>query len=260
MNLLLIHEEECQGPLVWLTDRRADHLRQVLKVASGDSVRAAIIGRGGIVAQVQEVSDGKVLLKLGDTVPWPAPVDHVVLAIPRPKALSRIVQTVSSFGARSLTLISAWKVDKSYLNSPRLQPARLLEDALLGCEQGQQCHVPVLRVVPRFSLFLAQQHELYVEPCRRVVLDPRAPRLLHAVLGEAPRDDIQPLSSVLVLGPDGGFLDQEVQGLVEHGYVPARLNVGPLRTEAAVAAVLGVRTISRVAWSELLPDAVPTPG
>lgn len=260
MNLLLLHPDECQGGLVCLTDRRAEHLRKVLKVTPGATVRAAVVGQGGAVARVRATSEREVLLEVGDVAAWATPVDHVVLAIPRPKALSRIVQTVSSFGLRSITLINAWKVDKSYLSSPRLHAERLLEDVMLGCEQGQQCHPPVMRILTRFSLFLEQEHELFTEPCTRVVLHPRTPHLLHTILGESPGAGSASSSCVLVLGPDGGFLDQEIQGLMDHGYVPARLNVGPLRTEAAAAAALGVRTISRADRGELLPHAALTPG
>lgn len=257
MNLLLLRQDECHHDLVRLVDRRAEHLRKVLKVSVGDELRAAVIGQGGVRATVQLVNENIVELSLGEVVAWPAPVDHLVLAIPRPKALSRMVQATSSFGVASITLINAWKVDKSYLNSPRLTEARLEEDVQLGCEQGRQCHLPRARVVPRFGSFLEHEASLFSECRRKLVLDPSAPRLLSDVLIASPTTASD--SVALVLGPDGGFLERELRSLEEHGYVAARLNVGPLRTEVALAATLGIRTISRAIHADPLRPSPATP-
>jgi 16S rRNA (uracil1498-N3)-methyltransferase len=245
MNVLLVRDSELDGSSVYLSDRRAEHLKKVLKVEVSDEVRGAVIGRGAVVLTVLHIDGQGVRLGTGAVRPVPAPTNHVVLSIPRPKALSRIIQAVSSFGVASITLINAWKVEKSYLDSPRLEPERLHEDAVLGCEQGRQCHVPRIAIFPRFMAFIHDGDPQFPKQTRKLVLDPEAGDSLGpatAPTNPSPSARNYETSWVMAFGPDGGFVPRELETLRNAGYVPARLNTGPLRTEVAVAATLGVMT------------------
>ena len=243
MNLLLLKPSELDGPTIELNERRAHHLISVLKVSPGDQLRTGIVGVGSILARVDTVGPSSVMLKLGEVTPAPPPTTHVVLAIPRPKALSRIVQCVSSFGAASITLTNAWKVEKSYLSSPRLSAERLQTDALLGCEQGRQCHPPLIKVFRRLTEFL-EQSPAPSHQALKCVLDPEAQEELNSTLNKAPSLATDDVATVFVVGPDGGFIPREIETFADRGYLGTRINVGPLRTEVAVAAMLGIYSVS----------------
>ena len=154
MNLLLVDEAEVLDGCVTVGGRRATHLRDVLGVAVGTRVRAGIVGGGIGTAEVLR-DDGAITLRLAITEPasTPMPVE-VILAVPRPKVLTRTIEAIASFGVDRITLTNAWRVDKSYLSSPRLEASALAEAARLGAEQGVTTHAPRILVYRRLMELL----------------------------------------------------------------------------------------------------------
>ncbi len=119
MNLILLEELDDRG-LAVLRGARARHVREVLGVVVGDEVRVGVVRGGRGLARVTEITDEAVVLRcrVGDAPP--APWLDVVLAVPRPKVLARVLEALASFGVRRIDLVNAWRVDRSYFASPKL--------------------------------------------------------------------------------------------------------------------------------------------
>lgn len=233
MNLLLLHPHEVgTDGRVLLDDRRSAHCHSVLRVDVGSSLRVGVVNQGSCTARVSALSDGRLELQLGPLKSATPSLLRLALAIPRPKALSRILATSASFGVESITLFSAWKVERSYLSSPRLVPERMKQDLLLGMEQGMQCRLPTISIHDRFVDFVDALSA--PEPSEvRVVLHP-------GVAAGLDQAGLPPSTRLyLVLGPEGGFIPRELESLQTVGFQMADLGTGPLRTETAVAAALG---------------------
>lgn len=242
MNLLLLDEAEVEGTTARISGRRVEHIQSVLKKGPGESVRAGVVGRGECVAEILTLHDQRAELALGSLTLVPRPRVHVVVALPRPKALSRLVAAAASFGLGSLSLINAWRVEKSYFASPRLLPERLAEDVRLGCEQGAQIWVPTVRIFPRFVPFLDEEvPRLFPPAAPKLLLHPYAEMTLDRVLPRNESDE----DVVVAFGPEGGFVSAEVQSFRDAGFLPARINTGPLKTEVALAAALGQLALLR---------------
>lgn len=238
MNLLLLSEAEVVDSTATISGPRVTHIRAVLKKGPGDSVRAAVARKGRTVAEILKFEGDTAFLRLGPLRQVPPPDVHVVVALPRPKALSRLVASAASFGLSSLTLVNAWKVEKSYFASPRLEPARLFEDAWLGCEQGAQTWPPSIRVFTRLVPFLKDEvPRLFPQGAKKLLLHPHAEVTLDAVLRES--DPRKREALVLAFGPEGGFIEAEIESFREAGFEAVRINTGPLKTEVALCAVLG---------------------
>lgn len=237
MNLLLLQTAETEGSKAIIFGRRVHHLHKVLKKGPGEFLRAGIIGMGECQAEILKLDADRAEFSLGPLTCVARPRVHVVVALPRPKALSRLVATAASFGLRSLILINAWKVEKSYFASPRLDEERLLEDVLLGCEQGAQIWAPEIHIFRKFVSFLEEGVPgLFPARAAKLLLHPYAPATLDLALAPTPDEGEE---IVLVFGPEGGFILQEVQSLRDAGFLPVRINAGPLKTEVALAAALG---------------------
>lgn len=248
MNLLLLWPQEVDGETATVSDRRAAHVLGLLAKGVGETVRIGVIGDGVGIATVIEADRtlGRIRLQLGPRKEQPQPTTSLVLALPRPKALSRIVAAMASFAVRHVDLIQTRKVDPAYFSSPRLVPARLEEDALLGLEQGGSVHLPTFAVHRSFSRFVrsfeAQKSDI------RVVFDPSGQRNLLQVLegADAPSSPV-----TLAFGPDGGLLAEEVELLSNAEFQPVTLSHSVLRTEVAVAAGLGQLELARRAKADL---------
>lgn len=234
MNLLLVTPDELAADgTITLTDRRATHLRDVLGATPGQVVRIGVT-RGQLGTATVLTDDARAItlrVELTAAASAPLPID-LVLAVPRPKVLSRTLEIAAAFGVDRIDLTNAWRVDKSYLASPRLAPAALHQAARLGAEQGATTHLPDITVHRRLMGLLDERWPAGAPaaPGTRIVFHPGAPPL-----------EAVPLTGpiTLAIGPEGGWIPREVDTLVERGFVTATIGAPILRVEAAVAAALG---------------------
>ena len=135
----------------------------------------------------------------------PPPPRHrfdLVLALPRPKMLRRILRQCAEFGVSELHLINSARVEKSYWQSPLLQPARLEEALLAGLERSRDTLAPAVHLHKRFRPFVEDQLPVLCagRPCW--IADMGAPMSL----AQAP-----PVPAVVMIGPEGGFVPFEVE-------------------------------------------------
>lgn len=232
MNLLLLDADDFVAPgHVRVGGRRARHVREVLHAGVGATLRVgridAEVGTGVITAID---TDGVELdVCLDQPPPPPLPVT-LLLALPRPKALGRVLQGVAAQGVKHLVLMHTWRVEKSFWESPLLEPDALRESLILGLEQGGDSVVPRVDLRHRFRPFVEDEVPALAANTRRFVAHPRATQPCPRGLTEA---------TTLAIGPEGGFTDFEVDLLCAHGFEAITIGTRPLRVEQAVPALLG---------------------
>lgn len=237
MNLLLLFPEDLVSPRrAVVRGVRRDHVAEVLRAAPGDSVRVGLLD--GLIgdATLVDLDGTSVILELSLGSPPPKALDvHLVLALPRPKFLGRILQAASAMGVKRLVLIGTARVERSYWQSTTLAPETVRRHLVLGLEQARDTVLPHVEQWPSFRRFVADR--------LADLLDGRTGLVAHAEAAAAfPRAPIGP--AVLFVGPEGGFLEAEVATLREAGATPTSLGERALRVEHAVSALLG----------RLLPD------
>ena len=131
---------------------------------------------------------------------------------------------------KEIILLNSWRVEKSFWESPALEPAALREQLLLGLEQGGDTVLPRLELRRRFKPFVEDALPALLASSRGLVAHPRAatpcPRAVTAHV-------------TLAIGPEGGFIPSEVEALQRAGCQPVSLGPRPLRVEQAVPALLG---------------------
>ena len=204
MNLVLLRDEDwIDHDVVLLRDHRADHLRDLLKVAVGDSVRVGRMGglRGEGLVVLMDAHRVQLQVHLHQP-PLPRHRFDVVLALPRPKMLRRILRTVAEFGVAHLYLIHTARVEKSYWQSPLLRPAKVQEALLAGMERSSDTMMPMVHLHKRFRPFVEDR---LVDLCagrRCWIAQMNAPLALA---------DVPPVPAVVMIGPEGGFVPFEVE-------------------------------------------------
>lgn len=235
MNRLLLDPEEiADDGRVRLVDRRADHLRKVLRVEAGKAVRAGVVRGPLLDATVVAVSPEAVELetapRAGAAPPKRPPVDLVV-ALPRPQILHRVLQFAAAMGVARVDLVAAWRVEKSYFQSPSAQPDAIARHLRLGTEQGGGTWVPEAALHHRLVPLVTQLQS--AAPRRRLLAHP-GQAALESRLGDQASGE--PLC--LAIGPEGGWIDREVETWRAAGFEPVSLGPWVLRVEAAVVAAL----------------------
>ena len=232
MNLLLLHPEDFVAPdLVRIRGRRHRHLIDILHVEPGQPVRAGLLdgklGEARVIVQTTEHTDLSVVLTA--LPPAPLPVT-LLLALPRPKALRRILQGLTAFGIKRVILLNTARVDKSYWSSPLLTAAALREQLLLGLEQARDTRLPEVLLRRRFRPFVEDELRQVAADSLCLVAHPDSGRPCPCAVS-------QPVT--LAIGPEGGFIPFEIDLLQAQGFLPVQLGVRPLRVESAVPALLG---------------------
>lgn len=232
MNLLLLSAEDFIAPdMVRVADRRHRHLLEILRAGPGQPLRAGLLngklGSAQVVAQSAEQTTLRVALT--ELPPPPAPLT-LLLALPRPKALRRLLQGVTAFGIKRIVLLNTARVDKSYWQSPFLAPVVLHEQLLLGLEQARDTLLPEVLLCPRFRPFVEDQLPQLAAASLRLVAHPTSALPCPSAVAGA---------VTLAVGPEGGFVPFEVDQLTAQGFTAVHLGARPLRVETAVPALLG---------------------
>jgi RsmE family RNA methyltransferase len=235
MNLLLLREEDfLPDGTARLTGRRLLHAREVLRAAQGDVLRVGRLNGNVGTGEVLALDEAHLLLRCDLSTPPPErPGIDLLLALPRPKALRKVLPAAASLGVDRIVLINAARVEKSYFDSKAL--SQLDELLLLGLEQGRDTRPPQILVRERFRPFVEDELDAAFPDSSRLLAHPAAE-------GAAPRREGRVL---LAIGPEGGWVPFEVKLLAERGFVPFTLGPRPLRVEVALPYALGALRSAR---------------
>lgn len=231
MNLILLQPEEVAKEIT-LSGRRAAHLLGVLKVEPGGRVRVGVVDGPKGFGEVLETDAETVRLRLelgAETPPRPPLV--LILALPRPIMLQRILKQATVMGMAALHLIKSAKVEKSYFASPVLEADRMRALLSEGLEQAMDTRLPEVHVHRRFRPFV--EDALPQIPGRGLIAHPGAASGLAEVF--TPPTPERP--TLLAVGPEGGWNDFEIDAFVRAGFTPFGMGPRILHVDTAVVAL-----------------------
>lgn len=229
MNLVLIEPGELRGDgTAALGGRRAAHVHAVLHAAPGDLVQAGVVGgRMGSAEVLRSAPDAVVLRPALDRDPPPPSPVSLLLALPRPKILRKVLQAAAAMGVKRLVLLGSWRVEKSYFASPLLAPAALRAELLLGLEQGRDTALPEVSLRRLFKPFVEDELDAAFPEPSRLLAHPAESAQLEALHPAGAR-------AALAVGPEGGWTAYEAEQLRARGFAPFSLGPRALRVDVAV--------------------------
>ena len=233
MNIVILEDEDFVGERrVVLEGRRVAHINGVLKAQVGNCLRVGRLdgdlGSGVIV----ELSSLKVELEvdLEGSPPPPLPV-CLLLALPRPKVMRRVLAAAVTMGVKEIFLFNSWRVEKSYWQTPWLKAGMLREISILALEQAGDTQLPQISLKPRFRPFVEDEVPLLAKSRDAWVLHPHS--------GSGFPEISKHSSALVAIGPEGGFIPFEVELLISVGLQPVSIGPRILRVEQALPATLG---------------------
>lgn len=236
MNIILLSADEIRGDdTVVLRDHRCEHIRKVLHCKCGAQVKVGVVnGRMGS-GSVEEVTEQRVVLKITLDRPPPTglPID-LILALPRPIMLRKILTQTASLGVKKIFLINANRVEKSFFQASLLQDRQYRDFFCHGLEQARDTVMPEISIHKRFRPF--------VEDLLPSVLGGYE----HCLVGhpDAAQNICQSVGgpvtgrALLAVGPEGGWVDYEIGKFREQGFAVFTMGARILRVDTAVVALL----------------------
>ncbi|WP_448132420.1 16S rRNA (uracil(1498)-N(3))-methyltransferase [Stutzerimonas chloritidismutans] len=231
MNLLLLDTADfIADDRVLLRDRRLTHLQQVHRAEAGEQLRVGRVGGNIGSGQLLRLDAHEAELQVSFDQPPPAKLPvTLLLALPRPKMLRRVLQTVAAMGVPRLVLLNSYRVEKSFWQTPFLEPAAIHEQLILGLEQARDTILPEVIIEKRFKPFVEDRLSQLAADTLGLVGHP-------GDFPHCPRAVTQPVT--LAIGPEGGWIPYEVDKLAAAGLRPVQLGERILRVETAVSALL----------------------
>jgi 16S rRNA (uracil1498-N3)-methyltransferase len=223
---------DCPHALYELPESAAGHAMRVLRLDVGDVV-TLFDGTGGehratIVSASRR--GATVRLQGFDPVEREAPfATRLVMAVIAADPMDFTVRKSVELGVGAVQPVVAARSQGS-LGSDRMERrvAHWRAIAVAACEQCGRNRVPQIEAPVQFATWLA---EFEGESGMAAMLDPGATRALASVAAGAP-------PTHLLVGPEGGFTDDERALAVRHGILPVHLGRRVLRAETAALAAL----------------------
>lgn len=231
MNLLLLFPSDLSNDnIARISDHRLQHILSVHRANVGDSIRVGMVNGligSGTIEKLDEQS-AEICFTL-DTPPPPKKPLRIIMALPRPKMLKRILQTITAMGIEELYLINSYRVEKSFWQTPILSEQGLLEQLTLGLEQSRDTQLPKVELRKRFKPFVEDELPTLIEN--------RYPLVAHPGV-EAPIPHALNKPCTLAVGPEGGFIPYEINKLKEAGFNCGHMGPNILRVETAIPALI----------------------
>lgn len=231
MNLILLFQDDfIDNTIVRLQGRRLKHVLEVHRASVGDELCVGVlngqIGFGKVKLLSQTLLEMEVRL---ERAPPPALPLTLILALPRPKVLRRVLRSVSSLGVKKIILLNCFRVEKSFWQSPFLSESSVKEQLVLGLEQARDTVLPEVLFRPLFKPFVEDEVPALIKGARCLVAHPTA-------TAPCPRDVKRVVT--LAIGPEGGFILYEIEKLVACGFTPVQMGERILNVETAVPALI----------------------
>ncbi|WP_291354156.1 16S rRNA (uracil(1498)-N(3))-methyltransferase [Acinetobacter sp. UBA3106] len=231
MNIVLLDPRQTESEYWSITSKRQlEHLRTHVAVQVGDTLKVGIREGKRYLTEIVEVTEQAIKLKplKEESVPEKLPVTLIV-AMPRPKVLRRLIMDSVTLGVEKIILLHSYRVDKSYWQTPFLQ--QLDHYITLGLEQAGDTIAPQIEIYKRFKPFVEDVLPNLISTERPAyVAHPYAEMVMPFAIDHP---------CTIVIGPEGGFIPYEVDLLIKNGCQALSLGNRIIRTETVIPYLLG---------------------
>lgn len=221
------------GQRVVVADDDLHHLRRVLRRGDGDPVDVTD-GAGRRASGVLE-GDAVVLRQQPTHTPPASPTVRVVHAVPKGRGLDEVVRTCVELGVDEVVPVVTQRC-VSRPSGDRADAAVERWRAVARAATGQADRVHVMGVAPMTSLERVVD-DVQARGGLGLVAHPAAGHGLATVLRDEPTRRAADHVTVVV-GPEGGLTDDEVDSLVAGGFTAVHLGSTVLRSVHAATAVV----------------------
>lgn len=224
MRRFFISRDSISGNRLSIQGREAHHIAVVLRLQPGDEVVVFDGSEREYLIALEDVSPTEVAGRIIETRPALRPIPHLVLmqGVPKGAKMDDVVRMGTELGiAEFVPFLSSRTVAEG-----RGRTARWRRIAIEAAKQSRRGDVPTVHEPIHFSAALD-----LIEGCdlRLILWEGERDRSLAQALA----DPSNPSRVAIVVGPEGGLAEHEVDEAVRRGAIAVSLGPLVLRTETA---------------------------
>lgn len=230
MSLPFFYEENFSGSNTFnLSEDSSRHVAQVLRMKEGEQI-IITNGKGQtLTAEITLAHKKKTGVKILHQEIEPPRKPQVTIAISFIKSTSRFewfLEKATELGVSAIIPLLCKRTEKAHFKEERMKT--ILVSAML---QSRQSWLPELSAPMKINDLIQSKNydQKFIAHCA----EEEKKELKNLIAGKN-------LSSIILIGPEGDFTEEEIQAAIQQGYQPVSLGETRLRTETAglVAAVL----------------------
>jgi 16S rRNA (uracil1498-N3)-methyltransferase len=232
--------DEVHGNTAALVGEHALHLARVLRAEVGQEFDIAT-GHAVRLGRITSISSNRVEFALGEEqVVRPAPLVTIVLAIFKFDRMEWAIEKCTEIGVARIIPVVARRTDAHLASATLKRHERWLRIALQAAEQSRRASPPEIAAPVKLkdlgSVPLTGRPESGATGCRIVLAESEDETQLRDAL------QMSAAETILAIGPEGGWADDELQWFRDSGWAAASLGDMILRAETAaiVAAAIAM--------------------
>ncbi|HEY4613670.1 MAG TPA: RsmE family RNA methyltransferase [Bacteroidota bacterium] len=233
MEYFYTHSEDVHGTHLVLRDEECKHLVRVLRKRAGDHI-AVTDGNDTMYEAVIRMINHSVaeceIVDVKHRVNEPkVDVTIAMSLLKNPSRIDFLVEKATEFGARSMIPLVCERTIPKHEKHERLEKI-----ALAAMKQCGRSYLPRVFMLTKFETLVnhAQEYDLKLIPHEKT----EQSQFIGAVLQHHPKAK----NVLVVVGPEGGFTDHELELSAANRFVPISLGARRLRSESAA--------LSAVSW------------
>ncbi|MCR9261740.1 MAG: 16S rRNA (uracil(1498)-N(3))-methyltransferase [Pseudomonadaceae bacterium] len=225
----LIPEAVSEGQSITLAADRAHYLTKVMRHKAGDLIECFDGNGGAFDAQLSEVSNKRCTVtvsRIKAVEPRPDISLALGISLLKGQAMDRAIQQATELGASSICLINANRCNV-HLSAERLTNKMGHWEKIIAaaCEQSGQLFVPLLEPP---------------QPVRQLIDNTASEVIVLDMHGKQLPASLPNIERLLLMGPEGGWDDEERSLFAAHQLPAYQLSASTLRAETVPAVALAL--------------------
>lgn len=246
MNLILISSKciykEGDNFYFHTTARQTGHLRTILKIEINQKVKVGVINKGKGEGIVVKDEQSHYVIQLINPVHLENPESSfipidVVLCMPRPKILDKLLQQLASVGVKKIIIVFSEYSNKCYESSKNLKNEEIKKSLQLGLEQAMCTEFPEVYIHYSFNSFF-MNFEKYADN-DTVKLCAHTDVISTNILAPCSVLNKDEGKILLLTGCERGFSDFEIYLLKKLRFQFVHLSDRILKCETAILVLIG---------------------
>ena len=225
MNIFYAPPEQIHENIIELTDQEAKHASKALRYSEGDEITVVDGSGGWYEGIVRAIRKNTVEIKVNDSKKVKEPTPKLGLGLSIIKKRDRLEFAVEKAVELGVSEIVLFRSEHTVKQNVRID--RLESTAISAMKQSLQAWLPAIKVVDSLDQLLSQND------AKILVAHERVEGNTKKIFDYKSEDSL-----LLLVGPEGGFSEEEILKIKEAGGTTFSLGKNRLRAETAATVFL----------------------